>query len=105
MAFVREYAHPRRPDFRMGCAASARRGPAQHSLTRLVCVCVCACVCARSERVDFAQTLLYHAGVTDAATGTAVLSFDLSDSVTTFCAMADAVHTQPVRSVCGCLRE
>ncbi|MBX9942094.1 MAG: hypothetical protein K2Y32_22710 [Candidatus Obscuribacterales bacterium] len=44
-----------------------------------------------NDRVDFAETLYWNAGVrTDAATGEAKVKFDLSDSVTTFKVFADA---------------
>ena len=43
------------------------------------------------ERVDFAETLFWHAGVkTDAKTGTATVEFGLNDSVTSFRVAADA---------------
>lgn len=59
---VREYAHRARPDRRA------------------------------DDRVDFTETLFWHAGLrTDAATGTAAVSFDLSDAVTGFRVAADAV--------------
>ena len=42
------------------------------------------------DRVDFAETLFWHAGVkTDAKTGKATVSFDLNDSVTSFKVFAD----------------
>ena len=42
------------------------------------------------ERVDFTETLYWHAGVkTDAKTGEATVSFDLSDAVTSFRVFAD----------------
>ncbi len=44
-----------------------------------------------NDRVDFAETLYWNAGVrTDATTGEAKVKFDLSDSVTTFKVFADA---------------
>jgi hypothetical protein len=44
-----------------------------------------------NDRVDFAETLFWHAGLsTDEATGTARVSFDLSDAVTSFRVTADA---------------
>jgi uncharacterized protein YfaS (alpha-2-macroglobulin family) len=44
-----------------------------------------------NDRVDFAETLFWHAGLsTDAATGTAKVSFDLNDAVTSFRVSADA---------------
>ncbi|MBW3542863.1 MAG: A-macroglobulin complement component, partial [Planctomycetes bacterium] len=59
--YVREYAHAVRPDRQPG------------------------------ERVDFTETLYWHAGVrTDAKTGEAQVEFGLSDSVTSFRAAADA---------------
>ena len=43
------------------------------------------------SRVDFAETVYWNAGVkTDAETGTAMVSFNLSDSVTSFKVLADA---------------
>jgi len=43
------------------------------------------------ERVDFAETLFWHAGVkTDAKTGTATVDFGMNDSVTSFRVAADA---------------
>jgi len=61
-AYVREYSHAVRPD----------RKP--------------------SDRIDFAETLYWNAGlVTDANSGQATLSFGLSDAVTAFRVMADAV--------------
>jgi len=57
---VREYAHVLRPNWTEG------------------------------SRVDFAETLYWNAGVrTDASTGTANVSFNLSDSVTSFRVLAD----------------
>jgi hypothetical protein len=57
---VRIYAHPVRPNRRPG------------------------------ERVDFTETLYWHAGIrTDAKTGEARVSFSLNDSVTTFRVFAD----------------
>jgi hypothetical protein len=58
---VREYAHPLRPDRKPG------------------------------DRVDFTETLYWNAGLRTDATGTAKVKFHLSDSVTSFRAMADAV--------------
>jgi alpha-2-macroglobulin-like protein len=44
-----------------------------------------------ASRVDFAETVYWNAGVkTDAATGVATVSFNLSDSVTSFRVVADA---------------
>lgn len=44
-----------------------------------------------NDRVDFAETLFWHAGVkTDARTGKATVSFDLNDAVTSFKVFADA---------------
>ena len=58
---VREYAHAARPDRKPG------------------------------DRVDFTETLYWHAGVkTDAKTGQAQVSFALSDAVTSFRVHADA---------------
>jgi len=58
---VRIYAHDLRPDFQPG------------------------------QRKDFAETLYWSAGIpTDAATGTATVSFKLNDSVTSFKISADA---------------
>jgi alpha-2-macroglobulin-like protein len=58
---VREYAHTLRPDWSEG------------------------------SRADFAETVYWNAGVkTDAETGTAKVSFNLSDSVTAFRVLADA---------------
>jgi alpha-2-macroglobulin-like protein len=58
---VREYAHEVRPDRKPG------------------------------DRVDFAETLYWHAGLkTDAKTGEASVCFALSDSVTTFRVFSDA---------------
>jgi len=60
------------------------------------------------ERVDFAETLFWHAGVkTDAKTGTATVEFGLNDSVTSFRVAADAfdgagalgIGTQQIESV------
>lgn len=60
------------------------------------------------ERVDFAETLFWHAGVkTDSKTGTATVEFGLNDSVTSFRVAADAFDaagalgagTQQVESV------
>ncbi|MDC0714820.1 alpha-2-macroglobulin family protein [Stigmatella sp. ncwal1] len=60
--YFREYAHAVRPDRKAG------------------------------DRVDFAETLYWNAGVrTDAKTGEARVSFALNDSVTTFKAFAGAV--------------
>ena len=60
MVYVREYAHKARPG----------RKP--------------------NDRVDFSETLYWHAGVaTDAKTGEASVQFALSDSVTTFRAFAE----------------
>lgn len=42
------------------------------------------------ERVDFTETLFWHAGVKTSADGEANVSFDLSDSVTSFKVSADA---------------
>jgi len=57
---VREYAHARRPDWTEG------------------------------SRVDFSETVYWNAGVkTNASTGVATVSFDLSDSVTAFRVLAD----------------
>src|SRR5882672_6148667 len=57
---VREYAHTLRPNWTEG------------------------------SRVDFAETVYWNAGVkTDASTGLATLSFNLSDSVTSFRVLAD----------------
>ena len=57
---VREYAHTRRPNWTEG------------------------------SRVDFAETVYWNAGVkTDASTGLATVSFNLSDSVTSFRVLAD----------------
>ncbi len=62
MAYIREYAHTVRPGRKSG------------------------------DRVDFAETLYWNAGVrTDARTGEVRVSFGLSDSVTTFKAFAGAV--------------
>lgn len=62
MAYVREYAHTVRPGRKNG------------------------------DRVDFAETLYWNAGVrTDARTGEVQVSFGMSDSVTTFKAFAGAV--------------
>ncbi|WP_232293769.1 MG2 domain-containing protein [Stigmatella aurantiaca] len=62
MVYFREYAHAARPDRRPG------------------------------DRVDFAETLYWNAGVrTNAQTGEARISFALNDSVTTFKAFAGAV--------------
>jgi hypothetical protein len=61
-AYVREYAHMVRPGRKQG------------------------------DRVDFAETLYWNAGVrTDARTGEVRVSFGMSDSVTTFKAFAGAV--------------
>ena len=61
MVVVREYAHLARPDRRPG------------------------------ERVDFTETLYWHAGVaTDAETGRATVTFALNDAVTSFRVLADA---------------
>ncbi len=58
---VRVYAHPARPNRRPG------------------------------ERMDFTETLYWHAGIrTDAKTGEARIYFSLNDSVTTFRVFADA---------------
>jgi uncharacterized protein YfaS (alpha-2-macroglobulin family) len=58
---IREYAHTRRPDYVDG------------------------------SRVDFAETVYWNAGIkTNAASGTATVSFNLSDSVTSFIVLADA---------------
>jgi uncharacterized protein YfaS (alpha-2-macroglobulin family) len=57
---VRVYAHPVRPDRRPG------------------------------DRVDFTETLYWHAGVRTDAKGEAEVSFALNDSVTTFRVFADA---------------
>jgi hypothetical protein len=58
---VREYAHALRPNWSEG------------------------------SRVDFTETVYWNAGVkTDAATGLATVSFNLSDSVTSFRVLADA---------------
>ncbi|WP_166819670.1 MG2 domain-containing protein [Thalassoroseus pseudoceratinae] len=60
------------------------------------------------ERVDFTETLYWHAGVrTDAETGIAKIAFDLSDAVTSFQVSADAFDesgnlyaaTQQIQSV------
>ena len=60
MVYVRQYAHAERPD----------RKP--------------------TDRTDFTETLLWHAGVaTDASTGEATVEFWLNDSVTTFRAFAE----------------
>jgi hypothetical protein len=60
-AAVREYAHALRPDWTEGA------------------------------RADFAETVYWNAGVkTDDFTGTAAVSFNLSDSVTSFRVLADA---------------
>jgi hypothetical protein len=57
---VREYAHTLRPNWTAG------------------------------SRVDFAETVYWNAGIkTDAATGAATVSFNLSDSVTSFSVLAD----------------
>jgi hypothetical protein len=57
---VREYAHSRRPDWTEG------------------------------SRIDFAETVYWNAGIkTDASTGLATVSFQLSDSVTSFRVLAD----------------
>jgi len=62
LVYVREYAHTVRPGRKPG------------------------------DRVDFAETLYWNAGVrTDASTGEVRVSFGLSDSVTTFKAFAGAV--------------
>ena len=62
LVYVREYAHTVRPGRKPG------------------------------DRVDFAETLYWNAGVrTDASTGEVQVSFGLSDSVTTFKAFAGAV--------------
>ncbi len=58
---VREYAHASRPDRRT------------------------------SERTDFTEVLYWNCGVSTDATGRAAVSFDLSDSITSFRVMADAV--------------
>ena len=61
LVYVREYAHELRPD----------RKP--------------------TDRVDFTETLFWHAGVrTDAKTGEATVRFALNDSVTSFKAFAEA---------------
>lgn len=61
VVYVREYAHQVRPNRQPG------------------------------DRVDFAETLYWHAGLrTDAKTGLATVRFDLSDSVTAFRVAADA---------------
>jgi uncharacterized protein YfaS (alpha-2-macroglobulin family) len=60
MSTVREYAHTLRPNWTEG------------------------------SRTDFAETVYWNAGVkTDAATGVAAISFNLSDSVTAFRVLAD----------------
>lgn len=47
-----------------------------------------------TDRVDFAETLYWNAGVpTDATTGEATVSFGMSDAVTTFRVFADAFST------------
>jgi hypothetical protein len=47
-----------------------------------------------TDRVDFAETLYWNAGIpTDAKTGEATISFGLSDAVTTFRVFADAFST------------
>ncbi|HEX4999890.1 MAG TPA: carboxypeptidase regulatory-like domain-containing protein [Terriglobia bacterium] len=57
---VREYAHDRRPDW------------------------------TADSRADFTETIYWNAGVrTDAATGEATVSFNLSDAVTSFSVLAD----------------
>src|SRR5204863_7252351 len=57
---VREYAHTLRPNWTAG------------------------------SRIDFAETVYWNAGVkTDASTGVATVSFNLSDSVTSFRVLAD----------------
>ena len=62
---AREYSHTRRPD----------RKP--------------------DDRVDFTETLFWHSGVkTDTTTGQAELTFDLSDSVTSFRALGDAFDSR-----------
>ncbi|RKH69018.1 MG2 domain-containing protein [Corallococcus llansteffanensis] len=62
MVYLREFAHTARPNRKTG------------------------------DRVDFAETLYWNAGVrTDARTGEARVSFAMSDSVTTFKAFAGAV--------------
>lgn len=62
LAYIREYAHTVRPGRKPG------------------------------DRVDFAETLYWNAGVrTDARTGEVRVSFGMSDSVTTFKAFAGAV--------------
>ncbi|RKH89446.1 A-macroglobulin complement component [Corallococcus sp. AB045] len=62
MIYLREFAHTARPNRKAG------------------------------DRVDFAETLYWNAGVrTDARTGEARVSFAMSDSVTTFKAFAGAV--------------
>jgi hypothetical protein len=58
---VREYAHANRPDW------------------------------TEQSRVDFSETVYWNAGIkTDAATGVATVSFNLSDSVTSFRVLSDA---------------
>ncbi len=61
MAYIREYAH----------VAQAGR-PAD-------------------ERSDFTETVYWNAGVKTAADGTATVTFDLSDSITSFSARVDAI--------------
>jgi hypothetical protein len=56
---IREYAHPLRPNWTEG------------------------------SRVDFAETVYWNAGVRTDVTGTAIISFNLSDSVTSFKVVAD----------------
>src|SRR4029079_13145400 len=61
MVTVREYAHTLRPNW------------------------------TEAARADFTETVYWNAGVkTDASTGTATVSFNLSDSVTSFRVLADA---------------
>src|SRR5206468_2979764 len=61
LLIVREYAHTLRPNWTEG------------------------------SRIDFAETVYWNAGVkTDASTGRATVSFNLSDSVTSFRVLADA---------------
>ncbi|MBI5368205.1 MAG: A-macroglobulin complement component, partial [Planctomycetes bacterium] len=45
------------------------------------------------QRNDFAETVYWNAGLATDATGKATVTFDLSDSVTTFSVRADAVNT------------
>jgi uncharacterized protein YfaS (alpha-2-macroglobulin family) len=59
MVYVREYAHKARPGRKQG------------------------------DRVDFTETLYWHAGVKTNARGRATVSFELSDSVTSFAVQAD----------------